>query len=302
MKSLLFLVFVSLAISNQFESVIGGYDYSSPAFTTLVYSFALKAKVVDNTINWENILMKFFSLPDDLLQNNKIDSLEWYAPFCNATNFAELSSAVNRIPREIRTNGPILDIIRSNLEPVRDADAKIKQIYVQFFNKTIVDPICLRLDGFITALDKFNSKKLKFSRLKAVNEEYTNMVRKYDEIVRNLRGQLDNAIIKRRAYAKQFQLLQQKLNRYEPPQGRSEANKQNEEYDFDYLKMLQAVSKDLNEKMNSLENAVNAVVLAVNQYIDQRILWAEFLLNIPFYHAPQKKSSFSCFGGSKIKK
>ncbi|XP_031641171.1 uncharacterized protein LOC116352591 [Contarinia nasturtii] len=300
MKLLLFFTIVSLTLFDQFALIVGRFDFTQPAYETLVYAFALKAKDVDKTTDWESNLKKLFSLPAHLLRNRKIDSLEWMSDFVKVTNYNALINALNRIPTDYQANGPILDIIRTNLIPVRDGDPRIKDTYIRYFNQTIDEPVGRLFDGFVVAVEKFNKKKIKATRLKAVSDEYKNMTRKYNEISASLRTQLERTIMTRNAYALQFQLFQRKLKKYEPPSGRSDANKKNEDYDFDYLKMLQQVSADLSRKVAPLESAVNNVKLTLTQYIDQRILWAEYLLENPFNHA-KKSSGLSCFGGSKVK-
>lgn len=283
---------------------------NDPAFTTLAYVFALKAKNTDKAMTnatqtqLENELKRLFSLPSNLVRNNnQLDSLEWMNDFAIATNVDGLISAIKRIPTtgENQANDEIVRLIYDNLKPVILKDRQIKDLYRKGYSQPIVQPIVRLYDGFDVALDKFNAKKLKITRLNAIRADIKNMENRYNQLVNGLWEKLKTAYASRMAYTQQFQLLRRKLDRYEPPKARSPANKQNEDYDFDYLKMLQTVSLDLSVKIDPLIRDIISVKDEREAYIQQRVKWAESLLGIPFSSAPPKKSGFSCFGGSKVK-
>lgn len=285
--------------------MIGEYDVNDPAFTTLAHSFALKAKNTDKSMTTavqtklENDLKKLFNLPNNLVRNKKLDTFEWMNEFLNVTNYAALINALNKVPNvgAYQANDEILQKIRENLKPVRDGNFRIKKIYEGTgkgeYNQIIDEPTCQLLIGFTAALDKFNAKKLTIAHLNAVRAEYKKMENEYNKIVETLRIRLGRAVVKRVDYAKRFVLLERKLNKYELPSRRSEANKQNQDYDFDYLKMLQAVSLELKQMVEALEKALKAVSSTVDQYFERRIFWTEFILNTSLQNAPVKKSGFS---------
>lgn len=166
------------------------------------------------------------------------------------------------------------------------------KIFLETYKRSLEEPICRKFNGFVGAFDKFLQKRLKSRRLKKIITELKNMKTRHDDLFRLLSNQKILAVQKRREYISQMELVKRKLNGYEHSSYRTDANKRNSDYDFDYLKMLQCITFELREKHVELMSALKDVELLVKEFVDQRISWSEYLIDIIFYHKPQKKSFF----------
>lgn len=253
----------------------------------MIQVFELKAKYIIKK-NWENILKAIFFLPDDILKDNKSDTFKWVDDFIQITNLTGIEKSLERIPVNSVTK-PILKIICQHLDYIDEGHERIYNIYFEFFKQVNEEPICRRLSGFTGALDTFIDKRLKSSRLKNITKELQNMQNNFKEIINKMTPRKYTAVSKRKAYMRQMELVNKKFNNYQTQTERTGANKENRDYDVDYLKILQALVNELKEGHIALERALEEIVQIVNEFNDQRIIWTETLLNIQFYHTKERK-------------
>ncbi|XP_031641231.1 uncharacterized protein LOC116352641 [Contarinia nasturtii] len=289
MKWICILAFASLTILSQLK-FINGYNINNPAFTTLIQVFDLKARVLIQK-DWEEILKLIFFLPDDILKDDKNDTFKWIDDFIQITNLSDIEEALERIPVTSTTKS-ILKIICQNLDYIDEGHERIYNIYFESFKQVNEEPICRHLSGFVGAVNKFLDKRLKISRVKKIIEELKKWQNHSDEIIKKITPKKNIVITKRKEYIKQMELVKRKFNRYEIQTQRTSANKENTDYDFDFLKMLQALVNELKEKNIALESSLEQIIQIVNEFNEQRIFWAESLLNIQFYHKKQRKHIF----------
>ncbi|XP_031634755.1 uncharacterized protein LOC116348041 [Contarinia nasturtii] len=279
MNVFFFSMVLSLAIYGPLVS--GRYNADNAAFKTLIEVFDLKAKDIDKRIDWENTLKPLFALPNDILRDDEHDTLQWMADIIEATNNTELADALAKIPiiEEVKS---YLHKIYNDIHTVYVGNTKILQVYSKYVSQKLEEPICRKLDGFVIALDKFIKNPLKEKRLQKIREKLIPcMQTTYNDIVGKLKVKNNIAVILRKSYVAQMGLVKTELNGYfERPKIRTQLSI--------YFEKLSAKVTDLLQKNVALDKQLQEIVPILKEYIEERIVWSECLMDKQFQNKNQK--------------
>ncbi|XP_031634744.1 uncharacterized protein LOC116348031 [Contarinia nasturtii] len=296
MKLLILLVFLSLAIFDQFQLVSGDkYDLDKPAFTTILTEFDAKAKKADKKCNLKERLEPLFALPRNLIPDDsgETDFLGKKMAFSYLPN---LDFEIGHLFDGKIING-VMQLIKDQLTRLSNERQEVRNFYHFIFDGIFVEPLIFQIARFYDACEKFDGKRINKAHLAKVQNELSGMQTFYNEKVQIITENMRVANQRRSEYIAEVEQIRQQLKEF------TKSTKEIREsaksvYDADHLQTLANILNNLREKQGQLKMALCDVASAVNMYKFKRLLWTQTVMGVQFFLQTQKKSSIfgQCLG------
>ncbi|XP_031623231.1 uncharacterized protein LOC116340734 [Contarinia nasturtii] len=283
MKLFLIFAFVSSSIFNQFGSV----NCQSAVYSALLKALNIK---LENGRDLVRNLKPLFSLPSDglirLRGRSKLSSDKWVESYLQEeATFSYIhveEMCRNRVSTEVNNN--LCDRLCDVLNAYKGDVINIGKVYHDIFLVYSSQPSVHDINGFESALNEFKRKQ--FERGSEINGELGSMQTRYHQLVNEVNAEIDQSVTLVKQYLAQATSFKYELKNLFLQTKKIDGRKL---YDSAQLDVLNTALAALRGKQLELTTCLQKLLSDIQDYNDQRIEWAGFLLDTTLPPRPPNK-------------
>lgn len=246
----------------------GKITANDPAYTTLLNEFFLKTKRIEIENNvWQKQLKQFFTLSTNILDNKSGEPFNWEE--IDANRVINVQKCTKNL--DGRDNFHIRKIICRKFDPLNNEHKIIYNLHSNVRDRIIFEPKANEVKGLMKAFEIFVKKTIDETYLKFIKDQLHNAKATYDDIVEKIADEIKCIVEFKKKYITQIKYFNQTL---------SDTYKK---LDVARLNEIQTEIFKLRKTQNTLKNSLQSVDDILDDYNIERIMLAEFLMNIKFY-------------------